>query len=127
MTSRISPEALQRLLATLPAEAQEPFPHLASLNPDQLLLRRVQLGQQLKALEEERKFIDSELQTIYSIAELRHGVRVAGGWLAQQRSRTSWNYEPEVKDAIKSIQKQAQNNGQAEELISSYLCFTRVD
>jgi hypothetical protein len=82
MTSRISPEALQRLLATLPAEAQEPFPHLASLNPDQLLLRRVQLGQQLKALEEERKFIDSELQTIYSIAELRHGVRVPGGWIA---------------------------------------------
>ena len=55
----LPPGALKHLLATLPPERPEPFPHLAPLTPDQLLQRRVEISGQLKTLEQERKVIDA--------------------------------------------------------------------
>ena len=125
MTPPISPSDLQRVLASLPPERPGPFPHLADLSTDALLNRRVEITCQLKVLEQERQTIDAELVEVFSDAELRFGVRAPGGWVLKQRSRTSWDYDPEVRDAIKGLQGQAQRDGRAQPLVSTYLCLTQ--
>ena len=117
----LPPGALNRLLQTLPPERPDPFPHLAHLSTDALLNRRVEITCQLKNLEQERQVIDSELLEAFSGAELRFGVRAPGGWMLKQRSRTSWEYAPEVRESIKALQQQAQHSGQAQPLTSNYL------
>jgi hypothetical protein len=47
----LPPGALKHLRTTLPPEDPDPFPHLATLTPDQLMLRRVEISGQLKNLE----------------------------------------------------------------------------
>ena len=121
----LPPGALKHLLATLPPEDPDPFPHLATLTPDQLMLRRVEISGQLKNLEQERQAIDAELLEVFSDPELRFGVRAPGGWVLKQRSRTSWEYDPEVRDAVNGLQGQAQRDGRAQPLVSTYLCLTQ--
>ena len=121
----LPPGALKHLLATLPPERPEPFPHLASLTIEQLIQRRVEISGQLKTLEQERQAIDTELLEVFSDPELRHGISASGGWVLKQRSRTSWDYAPEVREAIKGLQQQAQRDGRAQPLSSTYLCLTR--
>ena len=41
MTPPISPTDLQRILASLPPERHDPFPHLADLSADALLMRQL--------------------------------------------------------------------------------------
>jgi hypothetical protein len=125
MTPPISPSDLQRVLKALPPEATDPFPHLASLTPDALLSRRVEVTGTIKTLEQERHVIDAELLSTFGDAELRFGVRAPGGWVLKQRSRTSWDYDSEVRDAIKGLQGQAQRDGRAQPLLSTYLCLTK--
>ena len=125
MTPPIDPEALHRVLQTLPPERPDPFPHLADLTPDALLSRRVEVTGRMKSLEQERQIIDAELISTFGDAELRFGVRAPGGWVLKQRSRTSWEYDPEVRDAIKGLQGQAQRDGRAQPLVSTYLCLTQ--
>ena len=125
MTPPISPSDLQRVLKTLPPERPDPFPHLASLTPDALLSRRVEVTGTIKTLEQERHAIDAELLNTFGDAELRFGVRAPGGWVLKQRSRTSWEYDSEVRDAIKGLQGQAQRDGRAQPLVSTYLCLTQ--
>ena len=125
MTPPISPSDLQRVLKTLPPERPDPFPHLASLTPDALLSRRVEVTGTIKTLEQERHAIDAELLSTFGDAELRFGVRAPGGWVLKQRSRTSWEYDSEVRDAIKGLQGQAQRDGRAQPLTSTYLCLTQ--
>jgi len=125
MTPPISPSDLQRVLKALPPERPDPFPYLADLTPDALLRRRVEVTGTIKTLEQERQVIDSELLSTYGDAELRFGVRAPGGWVLKQRSRTSWEYNPEVRDAIKSLQGLAQRDGRAQSLVSTYLCLTQ--
>ena len=79
----------------------------------------------MKRLERERQAIDAELLTLFSPAELRQGVPVPGGWILQQRSRISWDYDPEVRDAIKGLQKRVQRNGQAKAHTLIYLTCGR--
>ena len=69
--------------------------------------------------------IDAELLSTFGDAELRFGVRAPGGWVLKQRSRTSWDYDPVVRDAIKGLQGQAQRDGRAQPLLSTYLCLTK--
>jgi len=121
----LPPGALEHLLKTLPPEHPDPFPHLEDLKPDQLIQRRVEISGQLKTLEQERQAIDTELLEVFSDPELRHGISASGGWLLKQRSRTSWEYAPEVRDAIKGLQQQAQRDGRAQPLSSTYLCLIR--
>ena len=121
----LPPGALKHLLATLPPERPEPFPHLASLTIEQLIQRRVEISGQLKTLEQERQAIDTELLEVFSDPELRHGISASGGWMLKQRSRTSWDYAPEVRDAIKGLQQQAQRDGRAQPLSSTYLCLVQ--
>jgi len=121
----LPPGAIKHLLTTLPPARPNPFPHLAVLSTDELLLRRVEISGQLKTLEQERKVIDAELAEVFSPAELRQGVCVHGGWILKQRFRTSWDYPPEIRDAIKGLQKQAQRDGRGQPLTSTYLCLTR--
>ena len=123
MTPPISPSELQRVLKALPPEAPDPFPHLADLNADQLIQRRVEVTGTINTLEQERQVIDAELLSTFGDAELRFGVRAPGGWVLKQRSRTSWEYDPEVRDAIKGLQGQAQRDGRAQPLVSTYLCL----
>ena len=123
MTPPISPSDLQRVLASLPPERPDPFPHLADLSADALLMRRVEVTGQIKTLEQERQAIDAELLEVFSDPELRHGVRAPGGWVLRSRSRTSWDYAPEIRDAIKGLQGQAQRDGRAQPLVSTYLCL----
>jgi hypothetical protein len=125
MTPPISPSDLQRVLKTLPPEAPDPYPHLADLNADQLIQRRVEVTGTIKTLEQERHAIDAELLSTFGDAELRFGVRAPGGWILQQRNRTNWDYDPEVRDAIKGLQGQAQRDGRAQPLTSTYLCLTQ--
>jgi hypothetical protein len=125
MTPPISPSDLQRVLKTLPPEAPDPFPHLADLNADQLIQRRVEVTSTIKTLEQEWQVIDAELLSTFGDAELCFGVRAPGGWVLKQRSRTSWDYAPEVRDAIKGLQCQAQRDGRAQPLVSTYLVATQ--
>ena len=125
MTSPISPSDLLRVLKALPPEAPDPFPHLADLNANQLIERRVEVTGRIKTLEQERQVIDAELLSTFGDAELRFGVRAPGGWILKQRSRTSWDYAPEIRDAIKGLQGQAQRDGRAQPLTSTYLCLTQ--
>jgi hypothetical protein len=81
----------------------------------------VEITGQLKTLEQERQAIDANLLDAFSDAELRFGVRAPGGWVLRSRSRTSWDYAPEVRDAIKGLQQQAQRDGRAQPLVSTYL------
>ena len=121
----LPPGAIEHLLETLPPERPDPFPHLADLSTDELLERRVEVTRQLKILEQERQAIDAELLEVFSDPELRHGINASGGWVLQQRSRTSWDYAPEVRDAIKGLQQQAQRDGRAQPLSSTYLCLVQ--
>jgi len=123
MTPPIDSAALRRVLASLPPERPDPFPHLAHLSTDALLHRRVEITCQLKNLEQERQMIDVELQNTFSDAELRFGIRATGGWMLKQRSRTSWEYAPEVRESIKALQQEAQHSGKAQPLTSNYLCL----
>ena len=123
----LPPGAIEHLLETLPPERPDPFPHLVNLTPDQLLQRRVAISGQLKTLEQERQAIDTELLEVFSDPELRHGISASGGWLLKQRSRTSWDYAPEVRDAIKGLQQQAQRDGRAQSLSSTYLCLIKSE
>ena len=125
MTPPISPSDLERVLKALPPEAPDPFPHLGDLNADQMIQRRVEVTSTIKTLEQERQVIDAELLSAFGDAELRFGVRAPGGWVLKQRSRTSWEYDPEVRDAIKGLQGQAQMDGRAQPLVSTYLCLTQ--
>ena len=125
MTPPISPSDLLRVLKTLPPERPDPFPHLTDLNADQLIQRRVEVTGTIKTLEQERQVIDAELLSTFGDAELRFGVRAPGGWVLRQRSRTSWDYDSEVRDAIKGLQVQAQRDGRAQPLTSTYLCLTQ--
>ena len=120
----LPPGALEHLLQTLPPERPDPFPHLADLSADQLLQRRVLITGQIKTLEQERQAIDLTLLEVFSDAELRFGIRAPGGWVLRQRSRTSWDYDPGGRDAIKGLQGQAQRDGRAQPLVSTYLCLT---
>ncbi len=121
----LPPGALQHLLKTLPPERADPFPHLADFSADQLLQRRVEITGQIKTLEQERQAIDAELMETFTDAELRLGVRAPGGWVLFQRSRTSWDYSPEIKETIKGLQQQAQRDGRAQPLVSTYLVATQ--
>ena len=121
----LPPGALEHLLKTLPPERENPFPHLEHLNPDQLLQRRVEVTGQIKYLEQERQTIDAELQSIFSDSELRIGVAAPGGWILKQRSRSSWEYPSQVRDAIKTLQTQAQKDGSAHRLSSTHLAMTQ--
>jgi len=121
----LPPGALEHLLQTLPPERPDPFPHLADLSADQLLQRRVLITGQIKTLEQERQAIDLTLLEVFSDAELRFGIRAPGGWVLRQRSRTTWDYDPEVRDAIKGLQGQAQRDGRAQPLVSTYLVATQ--
>ena len=120
------PSDLQRILKALPPKAPDPFPHPADINADQLIQRRVEVTGTIKTLEKERQVIDAELLSTFGDAELRFGVRATGGWVLKQRSRTSWDYDPEFRDAIKGLQGQAQRDGRAQPLTSTYLCLTMV-
>lgn len=123
----LPPGAIKHLLETLPPERPDPFPHLANLTPDQLMQRRVEISGQLKTLEQERQVIDSELLEVFSDPELRFGVRAPGGWILKQRSRSSWDYPPEIRQAVKDLQRQAQRDGRAQPLTSTYLCLVQEE
>ena len=121
----LPPGALEHLLQTLPPEREDPYASLSLMSTDALLERRIAISAQLKTLEQERQAIDLELQSTFSDPELRSGVRAPGGWMLRQRSRTSWDYAPEVRDAIKTLQQQAQQDGRAQPLVSTYLVATQ--
>jgi hypothetical protein len=121
----LPPGALEHLQKTLPPERPDPFPHLANLSADALLRRRTKVALGIKRLEQERHAIDANLLEVFTDAELRVGIRAPGGWMLRQRSRTSWDYDPEIKDAIKGLQQQAQRNGRAQPLVSTYLVATQ--
>ncbi|MDA1246243.1 MAG: hypothetical protein O2787_02980 [Cyanobacteria bacterium] len=76
----------------------------------------MEVTEQIKTLERERRVIDTAF---------RFGVRAPGGWMLKQRSQTSWEYDPEIRDAIKGIQRQAQRDGKAQPLESTCLCLTQ--
>jgi predicted phage-related endonuclease len=113
-------KSIAEVLASIPNKADR-FPHLAELSTDAMLLRRVEITEQIKRLEEERKEIDAELTATYSDAELRFGVQFAGGWILKQCQRTTWIYDQQTRDSIKAIQQEAQRRGNAIQQTTAYL------
>jgi hypothetical protein len=85
----------------------------------------LEVSAHLKTLEQERQAIDANLLEVFTDAELRFGVRAPGGWVLRQRSRTSWDYASEIKETIKGLQQQAQRDGRAQPLTSTYLVATQ--
>jgi hypothetical protein len=124
--TRLPPVALEHLLKTLPPDQENPFPHLQDLTPEQRLQRRVEITGQVKHLEQERQMIDADLQSIFSDSELGLGVRAPGGWMLNQRSRSGWDYPPEMRDAVKALQTQAQKGGTAQRLTSTHLVMIQA-
>ena len=121
--------SIAEVLASIPLKADR-FPHLAELSTDAMLLRRVEIAEQIKRLEEERKEIDAELAVTYSDAELRFGVQFGGGWTLKQCQRTSWIYDQQTREAIKAIQEEAQRQGSAIPQATTYLqtsCIRRKE
>jgi len=118
--------SIAEVLASIP-EREDPFPHLASLGTDDLLLRRREIQQSLKRLEEERQAIDSELAETFSDAELRFGIQFGSGLLLSQRQRTSWVYDDQTRSAIKAIQQEAQRTGSAWKQTSTFLSITALN
>ena len=121
MTPPINRIDLERVLKNLPSETQDPFQNLANLTAVELLKRRVWISAQLKSLEQERKAIDLEIEETYSIAELKFGIAITGGWIMKSNTRTSWEYTAEVIEEIKAIQRQAQQSGLANEIRTTHL------
>ena len=122
-------KSIAEVLASIPIKADR-FPHLAELSTDAMLLRRVEITDQIKCLEEERKEIDSELSATYSDAELRFGVQFGGGWILKQCQRTSWMYDQQTRDVIRAIQQEAQRRGNAIQQTTAYLqasCIRRKE
>jgi len=122
-------KSIAEVLASIPLKADR-FPHLTELSTDAMLLRRVEIAEQIKRLEEERKEIDAELSATYSDAELRFGVQFGGGWILKQCHRTSWIYDQQTRDAIKAIQQEAQRRGSAFPQTTAYLqasCIKRKE
>jgi len=122
-------KSIAEVLASIPIKADR-FPHLAELSTDAMLLRRVEIADQIKCLEEERKEIDSELSATYSDAELRFGVQFGGGWILKQCQRTSWIYDQQTRDVIRAIQQEAQRRGNAIQQTTAYLqasCIRRKE
>jgi hypothetical protein len=117
--------ALQSLHQTLPPERQDPCPHLANLSPDDFLCGWARITQIAKQLKEERQAREEILLETFTGAELRLGVCAPGGWVLRQRNGTSWDDAPEVRDAIKSLQQQAQQDGREQPLKSTYPCLTK--
>jgi predicted phage-related endonuclease len=113
-------KSIAEVLASIPIKADR-FPHLAELSTDAMLIRRVEISEQIKRLEEERKEIDAELTATYSDAELRFGVQFGGGWILKQCQRTSWIYDQQTRYAIKAIQQEAQRRGSAMPQATAYL------
>ena len=124
MVKRLS--SIAEVLASIP-KREDPFPHLALLSTDDLLLRRREIQQSLKRLEEERQAIDSELVETFSDAELRFGIQFGGGLLLSQRQRTSWVYDDETRSAIKAIQQEAKRTGSAWKQTSTFLSITALN
>ena len=118
--------SIAEVLASIP-EREDPFPHLALLGTDDLLLRRREIQQSLKRLEEERQAIDSELVETFSDAELRFGIQFGSGLLLSQRQRTSWVYDDQTRAAIKTIQHEAQRAGSAWKQTSTFLSITALN
>ena len=121
MTPPINRIDLERVLLALPPETQDLFPQLANLTAIELLKRRVWISAQLKSLEQECKAIDLEIEETYSIAELKYGIAISGGWIMKSNTRTSWEYTPEVIEEIKAIQRHAQQSGLANEIRTTHL------
>ena len=122
-------KSIAEVLASIPIKADR-FPHLAELSTDAMLIRRVEISEQIKRLEEERKEIDAELTATYSDAELRFGVQFGGGWILKQCQRTSWIYDQQTRDAIRALQQQAQRQGSAIPQVTAYLqasCMMRKE
>ena len=119
-------KSIAEVLASIPIQA-DPFPHLAELSADALLLRRLEIAEMLKRLEQERREIDAELAVTYSDAELRFGVQFGGGWILKQCHRTSWVYDQQTRDAIKAIQQEAQRAGSAWKQTSTFLSITALN
>ncbi len=112
--------SIAEVLASIPIRADR-FPHLAELSTDALLLRRMEIAEQIRHLEEERKEIDVELAVTYSDAELRFGVQFGGGWMLKRCHRTTWIYDQQTRDAIKALQREAQRKGSAIPQATAYL------
>jgi len=108
-----------------PPEQSDPFPHLAELSIPELLQHRVVLSGQIKVLEQERQEVDQLLMESHSSAELKWGVSAPGGWILKQRTRTSWQYSARTQEVIKQIQQQAQHDGEATPVTSTYLTLTK--
>jgi len=111
--------SIAEVLASIP-EREDPFPHLAFLSTDDLLLRRREIQQSLKRLEEERQAIDSELVETFSDAELRFGIQFGSGLLLSQRQRTSWVYDDQTRSAFRTAQQRAQNTGKRHRLVDTH-------
>jgi hypothetical protein len=127
VTPPIDPDKLKQFLKTFPPEKDDPYEYLPCLRPQELLKRRVEITEEIKTLEEEKTAIDVELLRSFSDAELRWGVRGIGGWVLRQRTRTSWQYPPTIKEQIQTLQKTAQRSGDATELTTTYLVMTRQE
>jgi hypothetical protein len=127
VTPPIDHNRLRDFLDTLPPQEHDPYEYLSDLTPDQLLQRRVTIKLEIRSLEEEKTAINAELQRVYSDPELQWGVKGSDGWVLRQRTRTSWQYPPTVREQILTIQKSAQRSGDATELRTTYLVLTQED
>ena len=122
-------KSIAEVLASIPIKADR-FPHLEELSAYAMLLRRVEIAEQIKHLEEERKEIDAELAVTYADAELRFGVQFGSGWILKQCQCTSWIYDQQTRDAIRALQQEAQRRGSAIPQTTAYLkasCMRRKE
>jgi len=126
MTPPLTTEQRIALLKNPPPEQPDPFPHLAELSIHELLQHRVVLSGQIKVLEQERQEVDQLLMESHSPAELKWGLSAPGGWTLKQRTRTCWQYSAQIRELIKQIQQQAQHDGEATPVTSTFLSLIKA-
>ena len=101
-------------------------PHLDDMSISDLCNYRLDVSQQIKQLENEKKSIDEHLLFHLTSIELDKGIKVNAEHILKLRRKTTWKYSNELKEHISLMRKYEQDTGEAFSEVTEYLCFTRT-
>lgn len=81
--------------------------------------RYLEISRQIGLLEQEKKILSQEI--LKHMKEEKTDRVVEDMGVISIKSRTGWKYQPSVKSKIETIQKEAQESGEAEKVETEYL------
>jgi len=81
----------------------------------------VEIAEQIKRLEEERKEMDFELTLTYSDVEPPFAVQFESGLILKRCQRTAWIFDQQIFVATKALPREAQRRGSVITRITAHL------